>query len=113
MGINRKSDKINEEKIIKSLGDFENEKNILKKYARRGQCFSTTKFICKLSEENLVFDVPDITRNGYNFTDGCGMISPELAAIITEQYGVESCAFQVRIAGAKGILMVDPSLEGK
>lgn len=108
MGINRIKDKINEEKIIKSLGNFENEKNILKKYARRGQCFSTTKFICQLSEENLVFDVPDIIRNGYNFTDGCGMISQELSSLISQQFGVDSTAFQIRIAGAKGILMLDP-----
>jgi hypothetical protein len=39
---------IGEKQIIESLGDFSLEKNILKRYARRGQCFSTAKFILTL-----------------------------------------------------------------
>ena len=34
--------------IILSMGEFDYEKNILKQYARRGQCFSTAKFITEL-----------------------------------------------------------------
>lgn len=33
------------ETIVNELGNFENEKIVLKKYARIGQGFSTTKFI--------------------------------------------------------------------
>lgn len=39
---------VTEDQIIDSMGVFSKEKNILKRYARRGQCFSTTKFVCKL-----------------------------------------------------------------
>ena len=31
-----------DQNIIGEMGYFEGEKNILKRYARRGQCFSTT-----------------------------------------------------------------------
>jgi len=40
---------VNEKNIIESMGDFSKEKNILKRYARRGQCFSTTKNVKILS----------------------------------------------------------------
>lgn len=60
---------------MESMGDFSQEKNILKKYARRGQCFSTAKFIMELKPNELQSGYPDIKRNGYTFTDGCGHIS--------------------------------------
>jgi hypothetical protein len=37
------------EKIISELGDFNNDKGPLLMYARRGQCFTTTKYIAKLN----------------------------------------------------------------
>lgn len=40
---------LNEDQIIESMGDFSREKNILKRYARRGQCFSTAKYIMTLT----------------------------------------------------------------
>ena len=42
---------VSEHDIISSMGDFEKEKNILKKYARRGQCFTSTKKIGELSAD--------------------------------------------------------------
>lgn len=78
---------MNEETIIKSLGEFDSEKNILKKYARRGQCFSTTKYILKLNPNEVDFNIPDVMRNGFNFSDGCGYISKELCDIICNNFG--------------------------
>lgn len=75
---------LNEYIIMKSMGNFSQEKNILKRYARRGQCFSTTKFIVNLNDEQVMLNVPDIKKNGFIFTDGCGYISSELAQIISD-----------------------------
>jgi RNA-dependent RNA polymerase len=64
---------------MKYQGSFDSEPNILKRYARRGQCFSTSRFILKLVMREIDYSFEDIKRNGYVFTDGCGEISPELA----------------------------------
>ena len=52
---------------------------MLKKFARKGQCFSSSKFMCVMAPEEVTFGVEDIVRNGYTFTDGVGYISPALA----------------------------------
>jgi|LauGreDrversion4_2_1035121.scaffolds.fasta_scaffold60679_4 RNA-dependent RNA polymerase len=77
---------LNEQQIIESCGDFSREKNILKRYARRGQCFSTAKFVTMLHPSQLVINHPDIKRNGYCFTDGAGCISHRLAEIISKDH---------------------------
>lgn len=89
-------------------------------YARRGQCFTTTKFITKLTEDEIV-EIPDIKIQKtddpedptglYTFTDGCGNISLALSDLINEQFGLLNCtAYQVRLGGAKGVLVCKPSL---
>lgn len=70
---------ITEEQIVNYMGNFDKETNILKKFARKGQCFSTSRFVCALEPEQVTFGVEDIKRNGYCFTDGVGYISTELA----------------------------------
>ena len=70
---------ISEAEITTYMGNFDSEKNILKKLARKGQCFSTSKLIEKLGSENVEFGYPDIKRNDFCFTDGVGYISTELA----------------------------------
>ena len=47
------ADGVNEKEIIESMGNFEKEKNILKRYARRGQCFSTTKKFQTMRREEV------------------------------------------------------------
>jgi RNA-dependent RNA polymerase len=61
------------------MGYFDGEKNILKRYARRGQCFSTTQNMQKLHKEEISVGYPDIERNGFVFSDGCGWIEPSFA----------------------------------
>jgi RNA-dependent RNA polymerase len=59
-----------------------------------------------LRPEQIVSNYPDIKRNGKCFTDGAGHISPRLAAYVSERFGYLPCsAFQIRIGGAKGVLM--------
>lgn len=86
--------------------------NVVAKYAARlGQCFSTTRAIRGLSAPDLV-KIPDIERNGYCFTDGVGKISPFLAQMIAEELKLRTnsapSAFQFRLGGCKGILVVSP-----
>jgi RNA-dependent RNA polymerase len=92
---------------------------MLKMYARRGQCFTTTKYIAILTPEDIRFGHPDIKRlreddeemdpdkpEYYTFTDGCGNISNALCKLINEKFGLRKCsAYQVRLGGAKGVLM--------
>ena len=55
--------------------------------------------------------VEDIERNGYCFTDGCGNINPALALLIAREHRLKKCCtFQIRIGGAKGIVMIKDSL---
>ena len=61
------------------MGDFSKEKNVLKKFARKGQCFSSSKHVCIMQPDEVTFGVQDIERNGFTFTDGVGYISPALA----------------------------------
>ena len=42
------------------MGFFDNEKNILKKFARRGQCFSTTQNFKILQKDDVYVGYPDI-----------------------------------------------------
>jgi hypothetical protein len=83
---------LTEKLIIESLGDFSLEKNILKKYARRAQCFSTAKFMLTLRPEQLMINYHDIKRNGKCFTDGVGHISRRLAALVSEKFGYLPCS---------------------
>lgn len=98
---------IDEAQIIQSMGDFSQEKNVLKRYARRGQCFSTTKKVLDLRKELVCQDYPDIERNGHVFSDGCGLIHPDRAQDIARIFKFTNIsAFQIRLGGAKGVLAV-------
>ena len=67
-----------------------------------------------MNPDEVTFGLDDIVRNGYTFTDGVGYISPQLALETALKYRFNQVsAFQVRIAGAKGVLMVKKELEGK
>lgn len=96
------------------MGNFSHIKVVAKYAARLGQCFSTTRAINGLLKPDIV-KIRDIERNGYCFTDGVGKISPFLAQMIAAELGLRSdtvpSAFQFRLGGCKGILVV--SLDAK
>lgn len=97
------------------MGNFSSIKAVAKYAARLGQCFSTTRAINGLSKPDLV-RIPDVEvivgDKTYCFTDGVGKISPFLAQMISLELGLRSnvapSAFQFRLGGAKGILVVWP-----
>lgn len=93
------------------MGDFRGIKIPAKYAARMGQCFSTTRAINSL---NVKFcETPDVERNGYNFTDGVGKISPFLAKMIASELRMPTVAsaYQFRLGGCKGVLSVWPEVD--
>ena len=59
--------------------------------------------------------VKDINSNykDYPFSDGCGNISLELSEEINEKFRLRCCsAYQIRLAGLKGVLVYKPKLTG-
>lgn len=79
------------------------------KYLKRlGQAFSSTKDTFEVSRSVLDNPVDDIENDQYVFTDGCGEIGLVGAeSIVRElQLSYTPSAFQVRLGGAKGVLVV-------
>ncbi|OLL21681.1 RNA-dependent RNA polymerase 1 [Neolecta irregularis DAH-3] len=96
------------------MGDFSNEYTVARFGARMGQCFSTTMDVITDFD---IHEIPDIKRGSSCFTDGIGKISKEVAKeaakVIHMSYHSEPSAYQFRLAGSKGVLTVDPTLEGR
>ncbi|KAK0668752.1 putative RNA-dependent RNA polymerase 1 [Cercophora samala] len=104
------------EVIIEQLGDFAPIKSPARCAARIGQKFTETPYSVSLEDHGIqMSEIPDVERNGRVFSDGVGVLSPEAAeaiyAVIPESKGKPTC-FQIRWAGAKGMLSLDTELEG-
>ncbi|CAG8468456.1 7511_t:CDS:10 [Scutellospora calospora] len=109
---------LNANMIRENMGDFRAPALCA---ARMGQCFTSTIGTLELDEDNIK-NIPDIKRNGFTFSDGCGKISPALAKIAAEHYfGTQiveldneiPSVFQIRFGGCKGVVSFDPNLQGK
>ncbi|CAF3472132.1 unnamed protein product [Rotaria socialis] len=112
------------ESIINDNGDFHKIKNRSKRAARIGLLFSSCTPTLHIESDHVI-EIDDIERNGYTFTDGCGIIGRCLAKKIVpylndfkkplitlnENNPVEDntcpCAFQIRYQGCKGVLMIN------
>ncbi|KAF8035864.1 hypothetical protein BT93_C1784 [Corymbia citriodora subsp. variegata] len=102
---------INANKIRAWMGKFKN-KNVAKCAARMGQCFSSTYATVEVPRKEVHENFPDIERNGYCFSDGIGMITPDLAREVAEKLKLElntPSAYQIRYAGYKGVVACWPS----
>ena len=89
-------------------------------------CLSNRAWI-RLSDELYwlqgyqVRDIPDVKRCGQLFSDGVGRVSQELAQGMAARLGRAGripaghtpSAFQIRYAGAKGVVTVHPPLQGR
>ncbi|XAR69376.1 RNA-directed RNA polymerase [Bertholletia excelsa] len=96
--------------ILNWMGKF-NNRNIAKCAARRGQCFSSTYATVEVPHNMVNFEFPDIKRNGYDFSDGIGIITPDLAMEVAERLKLQlnpPCAYQIRYAGCKGVIACWP-----
>lgn len=107
--------------IRKWMGEFDGIKNVAKKMARMGQCFSSTEETVKVPlKSRMVKNVPDILRGKhpvsgkpYIFSDGIGMISPSLLEKVLNSLQAKDrpSAIQIRYAGYKGMICVNPDLK--
>ncbi|ORY97352.1 RNA dependent RNA polymerase-domain-containing protein [Syncephalastrum racemosum] len=102
---------LNPSMIRQWMGTFDHVKNIAKNAIRMGQCFSSTTPVTML-QSNEVTIIDDITQGPYCFTDGVGKISFSLARDISQQLKLDHTpsAYQIRLGGAKGVLMVSSFL---
>ncbi|KAG1748832.1 RdRP-domain-containing protein [Suillus paluster] len=116
---------LNAKSIRDNLGDFSKLHNQPARLAARwSQAFSGTRPSITLLPKEVDFRCPDRhSPSGGLMTDGCSSISVELAKDIwvsmqrgkrrsTNLRNVPS-AFQFRLAGAKGMVVQDPTIRGK
>lgn len=90
------------------VGDFSQIQTPAKYLKRLGQAFSATRESYEIDQSVLDHPVEDIANETYTFTDGCGQISKkgaeEIVSILHLSY-IPS-AFQIRVGGAKGVVVV-------
>jgi RNA-dependent RNA polymerase len=99
------------------MGSFDRIFNVALYSSRLGQALSSTYQTIDIAAEEMV-KVPDVRRNGYNFSDGVGTISLELAREVAQRLPLKNkekppSAFQIRLGGIKGVVSVDPRLQGR
>ena len=96
-------DVVHARSIIQDLGDFSQIRSPAKCAARIGQAFSQTFSSVQLPPATIRTDFPDIKRNGRNFSDGVGTLSPSVLRMIWDAYAMSRASkptlFQVRIGG--------------
>lgn len=107
------------------MGDFLDIRNVALCAARMGQCFSTSTATLEVPRDEIEM-IPDVERVDpttgikYNFSDGIGKISKELAEKVARKcsfktmgVGITPSAFQIRYGGFKGVVAVDPHSQEK
>lgn len=105
---------LNADGIRQWMGDFRKIKNVAKYAARLGQSFGSSTETLSVGEHEIetipdVMAVADGTK--YTFSDGIGKISPDFAHRVAVKCGVRGStpsAFQIRYAGYKGVVAIDP-----
>jgi len=102
--------------MVDALGDFSKMKLVQKKAKRLGLLFSTARSAMTINPSRCE-DIPDIERDGYIFTDGCGLIAPRLAQELARRIGITfrnmrytPSVFQIRYRGYKGVVTLDPRM---
>ncbi|GAA6014601.1 hypothetical protein JCM11491_000166 [Sporobolomyces phaffii] len=111
------------EVIHRDIGNFQGDPTArvpAKYFARISQAFTSSRPSFNL-DSTQVLRIPELVADdGSLFSDGVGTISPSLAAEVVSALGIAvsnkkrtPTCFQVRIGGAKGMLQVDPALNGK
>nr|XP_034599084.1 probable RNA-dependent RNA polymerase SHL2 [Setaria viridis] len=93
------------------MGQFPSN-NVAKHAARMGQCFTSTYATVTMQPDEVNEFLEDVKRNGYNFSDGIGKITPGLAMEVAKRlplmHNYPPSAYQIRYAGFKGVLAVWP-----
>jgi RNA-dependent RNA polymerase len=109
------ADSIDVDEIYSWMGVI-NETNVAKYASRMGIPFSTTREVVSADLTRLM-TLDDVKTGSYTFTDGAGLCSQSLAIAAAKVLGLKGSgiqarpsAIQVRIGGAKGILVVSDRL---
>jgi len=104
---------------VEAMGDFSKLKSVGKKAKRIGLLFSSAEMAVTL-DPGRCEDIDDIKSNDYIFTDGCGLISVQLARQLVQRRKIAyrnkmylPSVFQIRYRGYKGVLTLCPALKGK
>lgn len=97
--------------VRQNMGNFGSIRIVAKHASRMGLCFSATRRVCDITSGDRI---PDIAYHTYNYTDGVGNCSVELAEMCAKALGnnTSPSAVQIRMGGYKGILSVLPRLRG-
>eukprot|EP00752_Nemacystus_decipiens_P006552 g5899.t2 len=98
--------------IRRWMGDMSGIDVVGKRAAKYGQSLSSTTSTLEVRPEWRMV-VPDKSAGPYEFTDGCGMMSEDLARDVANMLGHNPnerppSAFQIRMGGCKGMLAVWP-----
>ncbi|KAL3665457.1 hypothetical protein V7S43_009492 [Phytophthora oleae] len=99
---------LDQHEIRSWIGDLSQLESPAKYLKRLGQAFSSTKESFEVNQSVLDNPVNDIENDQYVFTDGCGEIASVGAKSIARelQLSYTPSAFQIRLGGAKGVLVV-------
>ncbi|KAH6946907.1 hypothetical protein HPB50_016129 [Hyalomma asiaticum] len=103
------------------MGHFEDLPNVAQHLARMGQCFSSSKQSVRVQPcyvqvvPDIVGGVHPISKKPYIFSDGVGMMFMQLAEEVYKVMKLKGrlSGIQIRYAGAKGMLCVNPALPDK
>jgi hypothetical protein len=102
--------------FVESLGDFSKIKTVGKTAKRIGLLFSSAPAIMDVPDGRYE-DIDDVERAGYNFTDGCGLIGPNAARLLSQKLAIVSrntryhpSVFQIRFKGYKGVVTLEPDM---
>ncbi|KAF2878599.1 RNA dependent RNA polymerase-domain-containing protein [Massariosphaeria phaeospora] len=104
---------------IEAMGDLSKLKSVGKKAKRIGLLFSSAEMALTLQPDRCE-DIDDIKYNDYIFTDGCGLISEQLAKQLVQRQNIVfrgkrylPSVYQIRYRGYKGVLTLDKTLHGQ
>ena len=90
--------------LLATLGSFK-DVNKSKIGDRIGLCFSLTTPVVDLTLDQIIA-LPEVTGNGFKFSDGCGVMGRAVAQEIQRAFQLDTLpgAVQVRLGGVKGML---------
>ncbi|OAP58356.1 hypothetical protein AYL99_07446 [Fonsecaea erecta] len=104
-------------KKVEALGDFNKIKTVAKKAKRIGLLFSTADIVLDVPRSRCR-DIEDIERNGFIFTDGCGLASKGFVHLVASKKTIifhdqryYPSVLQIRYQGYKGVVCVEPRME--
>jgi hypothetical protein len=104
---------------VEAMGDFSKLKSVGKKAKRIGLLFSNAEIALDLPPDRCQ-NIDDVVTKQYIFTDGCGLISVQLAKHLAQKRNIVfrnqrylPSVYQIRYRGYKGVLTLDPTLRGQ